>query len=81
MLRQPEATLKSMMRYDENYEEEEALRHYVNRLEELGHYGLLLRDRAIFVEYDDLVDSPDHTLAALSSFLGVRFALERDLCN
>ena len=71
LLRQPEPTLKSMMRYDDNYQEKEALQHYINRLEELARYGSLLRERAFLVEYDNLVDQSDHTLAKLTNFLGL----------
>lgn len=70
LIRKPEATLKSMISLGE-WGEEQSLELYVNRLNDLLHYGSLLRRRAFLVEYDDLVDRADHTLAALTSFLGL----------
>ena len=70
LLRQPEATLKSMMKLL-TCQEDEALDLYISRLKALTQYGLLLRERALLVEYDDLVDRPNQTLAALADFLGL----------
>ena len=68
LLRKPETTLKSMMSLM-NLQESQALEHYINRLKKLTHYGLLLRERALLVEYDDLVDHSETTLATLTRFL------------
>jgi hypothetical protein len=70
LIREPEATLKSMVNLG-LWDEKQALELYVNRLEALGRYGLLLKDRAALVEYDELIDHTEHTLAALTSFLSV----------
>jgi hypothetical protein len=74
LLRQPEATLKSMINLA-IWPERQALEIYVNRLETLTHYGLLLRERSILVRYDDLVDRGDATLGALTSFFGLQSPL------
>lgn len=70
LIREPEATLKSIMKLLK-CQEQEALDVYISRLEALTEYGVLLGKRALLVEYDDLVDHTDHTLAALTSFLGL----------
>jgi hypothetical protein len=70
LLRQPEATLQSMIKLFK-CEETEALNLYVSRLAALTRYASLLRERAFLVEYDDLVDQTDRTLAALTNFLGL----------
>jgi hypothetical protein len=70
LIRAPSGSLKSLCsRYD--IEERVALGVYVKRLESLAHYGGILGDRALLVEYDDLVDHTDDILAALSRFFGV----------
>jgi Sulfotransferase family len=68
LVRKPEATLKSLMKLL-NCKEGEALEAYTKRLESLTQYGLVLKKRALLVEYDDLVDHSKETLAALTSFL------------
>jgi hypothetical protein len=70
LIREPEAALKSIIGLFK-WKEEMALDHYVTRLEMLARYGQVLRDRALFVEYDDLVDRPQETLAALTHFFAV----------
>jgi hypothetical protein len=70
LLRQPEATIKSLMSLLK-CQEKEALELYVNRLAALSRYGMLLRERALVVEYDDLVDHSEDTLAALTRFLAL----------
>jgi len=77
LLREPGATLKSMMNLG-LWNENQALDLYVNRLAALTQYGLLLGDRALLLEYDDLVDRADHTLAALTSFLGLESPLRQN---
>jgi hypothetical protein len=67
IIRNPEAALKSIISLFQ-WKEAMALDHYVSRLETLGRYGEILRDRALFVEYDDLVDRPHETLAAITRF-------------
>ena len=47
-----------------------AIDYYVNRLGELAKCGALLGPRAMLVEYNNLVDFPERTLAAISEFLG-----------
>jgi Sulfotransferase family len=70
LIREPEATLKSMMSLS-IWQEKEALDAYIKRLKKLTQYAMLLRERALLVDYDDLVDHTENTLAALTSFLGV----------
>lgn len=70
LVREPGATLKSMMNLLK-CQEKEALEVYSNRLESLTKYGLLLGERGVLVEYDDLVDQPEKTLAALTRFFGL----------
>jgi hypothetical protein len=74
LLREPEATLKSMMNLA-IWQEKQALEIYINRLEALTHYGLLLGERALLVEYDALVDHTEQALAALTSFFGLESPL------
>jgi Sulfotransferase family len=76
LIREPEATLKSMLNL--SIQENAALEVYVNRLETLTQYGLLLRERALLVEYDDLIDHTEETLAALTGFLGLNSPLTPD---
>ncbi len=68
LLRASEPTLKSMMGLG-IWTEPEAVRVYLNRLATLTHYGLLLKRRAMVVEYDDLVDRSGDVLAAMTRFL------------
>lgn len=74
LMREPEATLKSMVSLGE-WGEEQSLELYESRLNELLHYGSLLRQRAFLVEYDDLLDRADHTLADLTNYLGLELPL------
>jgi Sulfotransferase family len=73
LLREPEATLKSMAALkrlnSEPWQETQALRNYVNRLEMLSRYASVLGQRASLVDYDDLVDHTEETLAALTKVL------------
>ena len=48
-----------------------ALEVYQKRLSELAHYGVVLGNRALLVQYDDLVDRSDQTLAQLTRYLGL----------
>jgi Sulfotransferase family len=68
LIREPEATLKSMMNLLK-CDEKEALRVYVIRLEALTKYGALLREKAFSIEYDNLVDHTEKTLGVLTAFL------------
>lgn len=68
LVREPEATLKSLMTLLK-CNETEALDAYLERLETLTQYAQLLKKRAIFMDYDDLVDRSTETLAALTDFL------------
>lgn len=70
LIRPPEATLQSMISLF-GCEEKIALDFYIDRLEALAKYGLILRERALLVEYGDLVDRTEETLATLTDFLGV----------
>ena len=70
LIRDPEATIKSTMKMLK-CEEQAALDVYIRRLETLTGYGQLLGDRALLVQYDDLVDRTEETLAAVTGFLGL----------
>lgn len=70
LIRKPEATLKSLIALFK-HDEAEALAYYTSRLNTLAEYGRLLGDRAMFIDYDDLVEHSDETLAALTDFFGV----------
>ena len=70
LVREPEATIKSTMSMLK-CPEQEALDVYTKQLDELIHYGRLLGGRALALQYDDLVDRTDATLAALTRFLGL----------
>lgn len=70
LIREPQATLKSLINLLRCHERE-ALELYINRLESLTQYGLILGERALLVDYDDLVTHTDETLAALTQFLGL----------
>jgi hypothetical protein len=74
LIREPETALASMMNL-RVWQEKQALDLYVNRLEALTRYGMLLRERALLVEYDDLIDHTDDTLTALTSFLDLELPL------
>jgi hypothetical protein len=70
LIRSPEAALKSEIAThgkSENY----ATEYYINRLSQLVEYGRILGNRALLVEYDDLVGRPKKVLAALTAFFGV----------
>jgi len=78
LIREPETTLKSLIKrgMDPNddlfgYDEKKAVEYYINRLEVLTRYGLLLRERALLVEYDELIGRTEDTLATLTCFFGV----------
>jgi hypothetical protein len=70
LIRSPEATLKSMMKVF-GRQETAACRYYVERLATLAHYGSILRERAILVEYDDLIEHTEETLAGLTRLFAV----------
>jgi hypothetical protein len=70
LIREPEATIRSIMTLFK-CQEREALEIYIRRLEELTRYGPLLGDRALLVQYGDLIDRTDETLTALTRFLGL----------
>jgi sulfotransferase family protein len=80
LLRDPEATLQSMAALkqmnDSSWQESEAVKNYANRLRTLRHYGQLLKHRAIVIEYDDLIDDTNKTLATLTNFLGLKSPLK-----
>jgi hypothetical protein len=76
LIRAPEASLKSLINLFK-WPEEIALDHYVTRLATLAGYGGVLNDRAMVVEYYDLVDRSEETLAKLSRF----FAVDRPFTN
>lgn len=69
LIRAPEGSLKSLISHY-RFQEDTALGVYVGRLETLARYGSLLRERALLVEYDALVDHTMATLAALTHFFG-----------
>jgi hypothetical protein len=52
--------------------EADAVDYYIDRLAALAAYGRILGQRAILVEYDDLVDHTEQTLAALTKFFAIR---------
>jgi hypothetical protein len=70
LIREPAAALKSTMHLLK-CQEHQALEVYKKRLDELTHYGLLLKERALLVEYDDLVDCTEQALDAITRFLGL----------
>ena len=70
LIRAPDRALRSLMdRY--SFPQETALNAYANRLEMLVRYGGLLRDRGLLVEYDELLDHPEQTLAKFKRFFDV----------
>jgi hypothetical protein len=73
LMREPEATLKSMLTLKSlNLRtEKDAMNIYMKRLGVLAAYGLVLKRRAWLVEYDDLVGRTEETLAGITNFLGV----------
>jgi hypothetical protein len=76
LIRSPEVTLKSMMSYF-NWNETVATRAYGARLESLSRRGEVLQDRALLIEYHDLIENPEKTLNALSKFLEVTQQFDR----
>ena len=75
LIRSPEATLKSLISLF-GWTEQVALDSYLQRMGTLAKYGAILRDRALLVEYDDLVDDTKETLRALTEFLEVKQPFE-----
>lgn len=75
LIREPDATLKSMAALKSMkhapWQEAQGLKNYVSRLETLTRYGMVLRERALAVEYDDLIDHSAETLARITEFLGL----------
>lgn len=70
LIRSPESTLRSMIRYFQ-WDESQALNVYRGRLETLARQAGVLGDRAILLEYDDLVANPEAALGGLSRFFGI----------
>jgi hypothetical protein len=70
LLREPKATLQSMASL-KLWPERQALDLYTDSLNRLTHYSTILRQRALLVEYDDLVDKADITLGNITEFLGL----------
>jgi hypothetical protein len=77
ILRSPRQTLQSMLSIL-GVEENEAVQYYLSRLGTLAEYGEILRGRALFVEYDDLVFQTEQTLRALSRFFCVEQPFSSD---
>ena len=76
LIRSPEATLRSRVVTpaapgQPGMQEKDALDYYVHRLEQLVGYGRTLGNRAMLIEYDDLVDNSEETLDALTDFFNV----------
>jgi hypothetical protein len=69
LVRSPEAALQSMIDHY-GWQEKLAVDTYINRLESLVRHGLILRERALLVEYDDLIDHTEKSLAKLTEFFG-----------
>ena len=74
LIREPTATIKSMMSLS-IWQEQEAIEIYSRRLETLARYGATLGTRAFLLQYDDLIDSTQRTLAALTAFFGLQTPL------
>ena len=70
LLREPKATLKSLIATF-TWEPATALECYVGRLAQISNYGRILGDRAMLVEYEDLVDRTHETLLGLTQFFGL----------
>jgi len=71
LIRPPGPSLESMMsrfKWPENI----AYDYYRERLKMLIRYSQLVHERSILIEYDNLVDRSEETLAALTNFIGVR---------
>jgi hypothetical protein len=67
LIRSPEGALRSLMdRY--GFGEEVAGNIYANRLKTLARYGETLRGRAILIEYEQILEGTDATLAVLTQF-------------
>jgi hypothetical protein len=75
LIREPRSTLKSMITLFK-CSEQDALDRYTDRLAALTRYGLVLKERAMLVEYDDLVDRTDSTLAGLTRFFDLESPLK-----
>jgi hypothetical protein len=74
LIREPAATLKSTMKLLA-CDEKEALTQYASRLAALTRYGMRLKQRAMLLQYDDLVDRSAETLTVLTAFLGLHSPL------
>ena len=70
LIREPKGTLRSLIATF-GWDVATALGCYVGRLEQIRRYGEILRDRALLIEYEDLVNRTDDTLAALTGFFGL----------
>jgi hypothetical protein len=70
LVREPETAIKSMIDHY-GWQEPEALGNYLARLGTLAHQSVILGDRALYIEYEDLVQFTEDTLSALTAFFGV----------
>jgi hypothetical protein len=70
LIRKPDGALKSMIN-SIGMTEKGAFDYYIERLKALVEYGQILKERALLVVYDDLVDQTDGTLTALTDFFEV----------
>jgi hypothetical protein len=70
LIRAPEGSLKSLIKRFQ-FHEKTALGVYVSRLQTLARYGTALRERALLVEYDHLLDRTEETLAGMTKFFGI----------
>jgi len=70
LFREPEAALKSIVDFFK-WPQEMALDHYVTRLATLARYGRVLCNRAMVVEYDELIEQPREVLTALTRFFDI----------
>lgn len=75
MIREPEATVKSILKIfadkpeSQWADQESAERYYVERLQALAHLSSVFKGRYLFLKSEDLILDTEHTLQALTRFL------------
>lgn len=77
LLRQPTATIASLLKLKPHWNEEQAMEYYTSRLEALEMYAQTINDprRSFFLTYSNIINQSEDTLRAIQNFLGLRMPL------
>jgi len=91
LLRNPEDTIKSILNMginligDEDTKWSEFLKdvkkicdYYISRLKQIENFSLRLKNKALFIESEKILDEPEHVFRQIENFLGLKEKLKQD---